>query len=932
MIEGWSADARDGHGRLGLVEGSAGLGKTTLLGAASESAEQTGLRVLSARGTELEREMPFGIARQLLEPLVERAGGADRRRLLSGSAEVALAAFGRSPEDTGAEIDAFAPIHGLYWLLANLSESEPLLLIVDDAHWADAQSLRWLNFLAGRIGDLPVLVLVGARTGEANEPAELEPLRSGAERDLRLAPLSPDAVATLVTAELGTAPGAGFSEACNEVTGGNPFLVAEALRSLRTRSVDLDTGAVAALEVLGNEPVARWVLPRLHAFGDEATRLAEAIAVLDGSPQLRVAARLAGIDEDRARELCDRLREAEILASGRPIRFVHPLVRSAVYLEVSEEARSHAHREAAELMSSSGAAAREIAPHLLACAPDMDQWVVDRLRAAAREAMSAGAPDAARRLIERALAEPPDDPMEATYELGRALWGSSPTEAPEVLVSVVEATDDPELHLAAVEDAAWTYFDSGNVKETVRWLRRAADLMPPERADEALAIEGSVFCLETLDRGRRPEEAARVRAIVEAGDAITRGELTVRQGLALDAFAAGDPVQEVVELAARFPPPPWTGRGPVPGIACKVLAWCGEANLAREATLEGWESARSIGLVHVASYQESSLAEIDRHAGRLLDSEAEARTAWDMVRDFSPVSLPALIAISNLLATLLARGELDEATELAAQWDLSAPFSVVPLTPILLEIRGSLRLARGELDAGTEDLLRLGEDLESHGFVNPAFTSWRQEAVQALASLDRVAEATNLIAEGEQRARAFGAPHVIGTMLRARSFIERPERAIPTLRESVALLEEAGPPHELARSQLELGAMLRRSGQRSDSREPLRRALELAHASGAGDVAERAREELAAAGSRPRKVFRTGVSSLTASELRTAKLAADGLTNVEIAQRLYITRKTVEKHLGNAYTKLEIDSRKQLPEVLARTGPAEERSLLAPSG
>ena len=126
----------------------------------------------------------------------------------------------------------------------------------------------------------------------------------------------------------------------------------------------------------------------------------------------------------------------------------------------------------------------------------------------------------------------------------------------------------------------------------------------------------------------------------------------------------------------------------------------------------------------------------------------------------------------------------------------------------------------------------------------------------------------------------------------------------------------SGPPHELARSLVDLGSVQRRHGQRSESRDPLRRALELAHLSGARGLAERAREELAAAGSRPRSVFRTGVDSLTASELRTARLAAQGLGNVEIAQLLFVTRKTVEKHLGNAYTKLEIASREELPAAL----------------
>lgn len=199
---------------------------------------------------------------------------------------------------------------------------------------------------------------------------------------------------------------------------------------------------------------------------------------------------------------------------------------------------------------------------------------------------------------------------------------------------------------------------------------------------------------------------------------------------------------------------------------------------------------------------------------------------------------------------------------------------------------------------------------------NPAAVPWRQEVVPALAALDRTTEAKRFVAEGAKRAGAFGAGHLIGTMLRARSSIEPKRSATQTLRESVAMLERSGPPHELARSQLELGAALRREGSRSEARGPLREALELAHVCGAGGLAARARDELAAAGSRPRSVFRTGVDSLTASELRTAKLAAKGLRNVEIAQQLFVTRKTVEKHLGNAYTKLEISSRDELSAAL----------------
>ena len=926
----------DGQGSLLLIEGPAGIGKTRLLAAATELGRRQAALVLEARAGQLEREMPFAVARQLLEPPVERADEAERSRLLSGSAALARIAFGLedSAQPSG-EVDRFAPIHGLYWLLANLCDSQPVQVVIDDAQWADTQSLRWMDFLARRVADTPALIIVAARTGEADEPAELDPIRLEATGVLRPAPLSGAGVEALIAAEFGDWPTDEFSAACSQATGGNPFLLTEVVRDLRTRSAGPDADAAAELASLGTEPVARSVRSRLAPFGAEAASLARAIAVLGGAPQLRHAASLAEVSEDHARKLCDRLRVAEILAPGHPIDFVHPLVRTAVYGELSEEGRSAAHRKAAELISSTGGDAGDVAPHLMACAPNGDQWVATELRDAAREAMAAGAPEAARRYLERALEEPAADEVELSYELGRARWQGSVVDAPELLVSVAERSGDAELRLQALEDAAWTYFDSGNLERAVHYLGLVATSAPADSVDARLRAEASVFCVGTLHLGRRPEAAAHIDALASNTAANTAGELMVRQALSFERFLRCDPVDEVIALASCFPPAPWAGReaagledqrfavviGPVVSIACKTLAWSGQWDVAREAAARGWDGGRSSGLVHVASYREAALAEIDCLAGRLADAEAQARTATDILRDFEAVSIPMLTAACNLVVTLIARGHLDEAAELMEQWgDFSAPFSVVPLAPPLLHIRGTLRVARGELESGVEDLLATGEDFEAMHMLNPAAIPWRQEVVPALAALDRTPEALRIVAEGESRARSFGAEHVIGTMLRARSSIETKPRAIQTLRESVAALEPSGAPHELAHSSLELGAALRRGGQRSESREPLRKALELAHVSGADGLAARAREELAAAGSRPRSVFRTGVESLTASELRTAKLAAEGLGNVEIAQRLFVTRKTVEKHLGNAYTKLEIRSRNELQAALAGPG------------
>ena len=552
----------DGQGSMLLIEGPAGIGKTRLLAAATEHARSRGVPVLEARAGQLEREMPFVVPRELFEPLIERADEAERERLLSGSAVLSLIAFGL--QDSGGptgEVDPFAPIHGLYWLLANLCDSQPLLLVIDDAQWADTQSLRWLDFLARRVTDTPGLVLVGARTGEADEPDELEALRLDATDALRPSPLSDEAVDELISAQVGSSPSSRFSAACSRVTGGNPFLLTEVLRSLRMRSIVPDTEAIGDLAALAPEPVARSVRSRLQPFGAEAAALARAIAVLGGAPQLRHASRMARVGEDRARELCDQLRGAEILAPGHPIDFVHPLVRTAVYAELSEESRSDAHRRAAELISATGAAAREVAPHLMACAPNGDQWVVGQLRDAAREAMGAGAPDTARRYLERALEEPAREEIELTYELGRALGETSPIGAAASLVSVAERTDDPELHLQALQDAAWAYFDCGNLERAVDWLSRLVTSIPANGVQARLRAEASLFCVKTLNVGRRPDDSAHIEAVVAKTASTTPGELMVRQALSFDRFLRCDPVGDVVALAEHFPPPPWTGPG-----------------------------------------------------------------------------------------------------------------------------------------------------------------------------------------------------------------------------------------------------------------------------------------------------------------------------------------------------------------------------------
>jgi DNA-binding NarL/FixJ family response regulator len=243
-------------------------------------------------------------------------------------------------------------MHGLYWLVANLAARQPLLLAVDDAHWADAPSLRWFAHLAARIEDLPVALLLAVRDG-ADELPLLDDLRALGTR-LRPGPLGPDAATALVRRRLGTLPGDRAGEElcreCHASTGGNPFL----LEALATALRDGDQKA---------EPIAQAVLRRI---GPEARRLTRALAVLGGPAPLRQAAALAGLDLPAAARLADRLRAADVLAPGSVLEFAHPIVRTAAYESIPPGERALALAEHGASLRRSGQRTRAREPLLRA--------------------------------------------------------------------------------------------------------------------------------------------------------------------------------------------------------------------------------------------------------------------------------------------------------------------------------------------------------------------------------------------------------------------------------------------------------------------------------------------------------------------------------------------------------------------------------------
>ncbi|HEX6388868.1 MAG TPA: AAA family ATPase, partial [Solirubrobacteraceae bacterium] len=405
------ASWREGSGRAVLVQGPPGIGKTRFMAAVAERAGGDGILHLSARGGELERDFAFGVARQLFEPVLLELGAGAREELLTGAAALAapVVGFGEDPGSGGDR--AFAVTHGLYWLCANLAAESPLVLEVDDVHWADEPSVRWLAYLVRRLAELPVLVLLTARAGEGGTESDgLAAIAAEAVSELvEPQPLSVAGAAQVIESVTGATPAPGVAAVAHERSAGNPFVLHELAVALH--DAGLAPGDAASAERIAGvlpETVARTVNDRLHRLAPPAVALAQAIAVLGTDVQLAHAARLAELTERHAADALDELIAAGFIVAGMPLRFAHPLMREAIYEEIPIGQRLYEHRRAADVLQTRLDPER-IAVHLLMCEPQGDPESIAVLRQCGERAMRRGVPQAASRYLRRALEEGPSD-------------------------------------------------------------------------------------------------------------------------------------------------------------------------------------------------------------------------------------------------------------------------------------------------------------------------------------------------------------------------------------------------------------------------------------------------------------------------------------------------------------------------------------------
>ena len=914
------------HGQAGaaVIEGPAGIGKSRLLAELCRQASEAGAIVIRARGSQLEREFGLGIVRQLFDAVV--AQPEQRERWFTGAATAAGGVFDATDDVSHDGSDGlFGVLHGLYWLTVNLSAAGPLVVAVDDLQWADTGSLRFLGYLTRRLEGLPVLLVTTLRTGE---PHDVEGLLTDITDDpltvtVAPAPLSRSGVADLVRERLGDGADEPFIAACHSTTSGNPLLLRQLLRALESDRVRPDASHADTVRAIGSRAVSSMVIRRFGRMPEVNRGVARAVAVLGDGASLPLVATLAGLSEEETAQAVGALARAEVLRDDYPLGFVHPLVRDAVYGDLSLAERQLAHERAATALTRAGATSEQVAAHLLLVPSRGDARVVEVLRDAAARDLARGAPESSAAYLRRALAEPPGQDCEAHVlaALGEVETRFDGPAAVEHLRAAYDGLTDPAAKATAAIRLATTLVFAGAPGEATRFALRAVDALPAALVDQwqalvALARIGgfmhglppAAYALDDLPGGPPAVvgegPGARALAATLAWETLLTGEQR-EEAMRLAEFALADgELQRVdagllwvvaaitLEMAGRDMMPFWDQamadayeRGTL-FAALSTYLWRGYTQWLRGDLLESYQSmvactdqnhlygAHEVGqsytdaVMAVVLVARGELAE----ARRLLDGVKDRRRIGDGERLFHEASAELLIAEGRYAEALV---ELDA----ARRWTITGD--------------------------------------------SPIWHRDRALRVTALRLLGRLEEATALADEAVAVAERWGALVAVGVALRLRGDVAsdqgRHQAASADLDRACDLLRDSGARLELARALQSWGrarAAATPDGVPDDeAAAALKEALDLAEQCGAAPLRREVAELLGRAGVTVDAEARDE-RTLTTTEQRISKLAADGLTEREIAQALFVTPRTVQLTLESVCRRLGVAHVGELRQVL----------------
>ncbi|WP_042393582.1 ATP-binding protein [Streptacidiphilus carbonis] len=859
--------ARPGE-RLLVYTGAAGLGKTSLLAAVRQEAADRGLLVLAARGGEQEQLSAFHVVRALLKPMLAGLGEQQRRDLLGGWMDIVGPAIGLAQDDEAAASAAPDPQgvrDGLDWVVTNLAVSRgPLVLVVDDAHWADAESLSWLASFATRVDGLPVLLVTAYRPDELpDNPASFRTMAgANGATPLGLTALTPDAVAALVRRMFGSPPVRVEDAFCREVwavTGGNPFETVELLAKSQERGLAPVEESCPLLRDVAAATKGSGLLARLERLGASSVRLAWAVSVLGIHTPLELAAATAALTPADAAEAADRLREARILTGHQILEFIHPLVATSVYRGIPDDLRTGMHGRAGWIVLGAGKGPITAARHWLEIPPQGDTAVVEQLRAAARAFMQAGAPETAQRCLARALREPPSSAQraEVLFELGCSTLLYDPAQTVGHLRAALEQPQLPDqLHEGITVRLAQSLAHSNSLLEASRTTAEAAALAESDQTRLRLLVWNFMWCaFDAAEEGSadRSERLADLALLLERGEqTIGTAERYVFGLRAWDAVVRGEPVATAVHYAdlAQEEGLSWTDQEwafEVPTLASLVYMFADLPERAEELFAQGIAEYEEAGWrgAHLA-FGHTILGYIRYRTGSLADAELSAREGLAIANRVGGEGVPVhWFAVGTLAAVLMARGKVADARELVERYRFQAPYSAAVVFPDSQTVRGGLLLALGDAEGALAELTAAGERLDHREMSNPGWCGWQRALAQAHAQSGDLGTARALAADQLVRAERFGTDSAVGTALRAvAEFAEDRRAKVELLRRAVDRFEGCVAPYEHSRAVIDLATALREDGREAEAAERFRTALALAEGCGADELAEDARRGL----------------------------------------------------------------------------------------
>ncbi|MBD8871104.1 AAA family ATPase [Nocardioides sp. MJB4] len=895
--------AAGGRGSLVAIEGPAGIGKSRLLTHAREKATASGWRVLDTRCTPMSTTIDYCLLRDWFSMLAHRAGNGTHP--FDGPGQVL------SDLSDGTTRGIGDLVYGVRWVLEDLTQDQPVLLVVDDLQWADVGSLQALDLLVNALQHLPCLIVYAVRTGEQVAAPETLSRIQQSSKVFTLSPLSRGAVAVLLQDESPEATNDDVAH-IHDVSGGVPFFVKELMA---------DHEAVP-------ETVVGSIAGRLGRLSATATATARAVCVLGPAASVGTVAELAGLRLDHVADDISSLVAAQVLTldHGR-LSARHPLIAHAVLAHMSSAEAADVHAHAADILSRRGAARAVVAGHLLQTMPAGDEDVRARLAEQGECALAGGDHAMAIRYLERAIAEgevgPEDARLYSALARARAADGQ--------IEQALAAWDLAAGHTEDIDDLARLKAEAGDAlvmagrhTDAQEAFGALLDAETPERpAQQRLVARLVLTGMLTGSSVEHLREQVRAASAGTGADGGYDDRLTMAAQAVLSTFAcenaagvrrnALDAAGDGLLLQAEGP----EGAGTF--MAASALTWASAFEESEALLTSAIERAQSRGsgpgLATAASargYARMRMGMVTEAIGDFESALAQRSLGWK-------AHLGAVL--SGLVECRIARGEIDLAAEhkadlegIAHQPGLNGTYATWALA--------DLAEAAGAHDHAAALYAEVGQ-LVTDRMDNPAILPWRSGEALALIRLGRSRDAVPLAAENLRLAHRYGAPLAVAQGLRSLAAIDPTSDRVALLREALEVLGDIRALRLQAQVATDLAGMMVLHGS-TDNREVVR-LLRLAETHAGFQelrpLGERVTRLLERIGEPVKRGNSETVNALTVSERRVAELAASGLSNRQIAQQLFVTVKAVEWHLSNVYRKLGIRSRTRLPAVLAVPAP-----------